>query len=272
MSRGAALRRSTREAVERAALRRSQGQRLIFFHVPKCGGTSVREALRRSFTYYGLGEANLDPQASRRAAASLGDDLLDFRERWLAFQVERGRSHLIVGHFPFSHAVAASGEKWTLLTLLREPASQLLSEFFFNRDRKNAVHFAIPSSTKLKPWLESEAASDIGARFVEYFTDAELRRHPDTPEAIEAAKRNLLSFHALGVVEQMDAWRTQIRQVTGHDLTLAHLNISPTSVLARESEIDEEAVALAEAVVAPNRQVYDFTLQVIADRNAQNSQ
>lgn len=240
----------------------SHGQKVVFIHLPKCGGTSIDVAFRRAIAPQGFGAVALDPQASRRAAAAKGEDLLDFRERWLLYQVARGRASFITGHAPWSPALAAVQGDYRLVTLLREPRAQLLSEFFFNRDKEKVGHFSIARGTPLKEFLVSPLARDIGSKYVQYFTDPALRATPTEPAAAEAAARNLASVDVVGTLEHLDRWVDAVAALTGRRLAVGRENTSPTARAQRDAEIDDDALALADEACRPNRTVYERALEL----------
>lgn len=240
----------------------AHGQKLVFFHVPKCGGTSIDSAFRRAITFHGLGARPLDPKASKQAADAIGDDYLDLRERWLVYQVQRAQDSYIHGHFPWSPAIPQVKGDYRLVTLVRDPRAQLLSEFFFNRDKTNVGHFSIERDTPLKQFLTTPVARDIGTKFVQYFTDPPLRRAAAEPEAVEAACRNLALLDVVGTLEHLDDWTAQVGALLGRPLEVGRERVSPTPKSRRDAEVDDEATAMIDELVRPNRAVYERVLEL----------
>ena len=254
------LRRLSRRGIVSAQRRYAKGHRIIFFHVPKCGGTSVHQGLARAVTLRGFGALHLDPEASRIAADAVGDDLLAFRDRWLVYHAVQRRSHLIGGHFAYVPALADLAEDYHLVTLLREPRSQLLSQFFYNRDKARSDHFGIDPGVSLKEFLRSELALEVGANYVRTFTDPHLRAEARSPQALATALGNLERFDAVGALEHLGLWQARLSQILGRPVRFGHENPSPTAKSARAAEVDPEARALADRVCAPNAAVYEHAL------------
>lgn len=247
----------------RSALRRVQdhasgGNRVVFVHVPKCGGTSLREALKSAFTMGGVGCTTLDPVASKAGAEVLGEDVLDFREHWVLYEVTRRRHNLIMGHFPGSSALRAAAKDYTLVTLVREPTAQLLSEFYYNRDKTGSTHYKIDGDTTLKDYLRSPAARTIGSRYVSFYTDPALRTDPYDEKAVEAARATLAGFDVVGTLEDLDRFVARLADATGKRIDVGHKRESPTPQSARDADMDDEVRALLDEVCAPNRAIYEY--------------
>lgn len=262
MSRAESVFDAAKSGVTRLQDAASHGQRIVFFHVPKCGGTSVHQALRRAITFHGLGACTLDPKASKQAADAMGEHYLDLRERWLVYQVVRARQQFINGHFPWSPAMEQVRGDYRLITLLREPRAQLLSEFFYNRDKANVGHFSIDRDMSLRAFLTTDAARDIGCKFVQYFTDPALRHTAWEPEAQAAATVNLAKLDVVGTLEHLDDWVDRLGTVLGRGLRVGRENTSPTAATRRRDEIDDEVLALADEVCRPNQAVYRAALRL----------
>lgn len=95
--------------VQRAA-RTARGENLkspvLFYHVPKCAGTSVKSAIFESLGVreYLRGEYFvLNSHASRKATEMLGVEMRVLREQVLAYEVNQSpRPFFVTGHFVYS--------------------------------------------------------------------------------------------------------------------------------------------------------------------------
>src|SRR5438876_5474583 len=83
-------------------------KRIVFHHVPKCGGTSVGRALRRAYI---LSQASVTPEESFRALTAVKEradrlispirDVYEFRELMLLYLLYSD-VRCIAAHIPFS--------------------------------------------------------------------------------------------------------------------------------------------------------------------------
>lgn len=235
----------------------SDGNAVIFIHVPKCGGTSIRTAFRRAIALHGLNAASLDEKASTRAAEALNDDPLALRERWMLYQVASARVAYIDGHFPWSPALGELAGNYRVVTMLREPRSHFLSTFFYNRDKASRAHLTIDPGTTLREFVGSDRARAIGAMFVRYFTDPHLRSVPTKSDAINAACRNLMTVDVVGTLDQVDDWADDVGQLIGRRLKIGNERVSPTPLARRDAEIDAEVLGTIDEICRPNRAVYE---------------
>lgn len=241
------------------------GNKILYFHVPKCGGTSIRSAFT---ALYGRATQNLNARASRRTAEAFADDLLELRERWVYYYVTGAKPPCIAGHFPWSPTLAAEAVDYRLVTNLREPRAHFLSDFFWNRDKQNREHFPIDRNTALKDFVHSERAAEIGSNFVRYFTDPVLRRTPTHPDAIQAACRNIMTLDVVGTLEHLGDFLADIDQLLGCRLNVGHEQRSPASAATRNAEITDDILATIDELCRPNRAVYDAVLRARANHSA----
>lgn len=220
-------------------------QRVLFAHVPKCGGSSVVETLREEFgrgrflkKSYTFG---LDPAASRVAARISGIDMQIARSSLLAYQLEISKARFIYGHFALPQGVIDKfSEKWSIVTILREPKSRLLSEYYYNRYKQNHEHFG--TELELEAWLETPDARHAATSFLRYFCgrleDARfiMENCHDTgalKDQISASKRNLRAIDVVGSIENTAGFEKAIQEKLGRTITLPQKNKSPQKNYAK---------------------------------------
>ena len=111
---------------------------IFFLHQPKCGGTSINNAIRSCYRNSQIMHLNND--ACIRAADLLGRDLDDYRRDLLLYHLMHKKIRYLSGHFAYSKkAYDACGDQWHFVTVLRHPVERWFSHYFFNKHRRFSV-------------------------------------------------------------------------------------------------------------------------------------
>jgi len=242
------VRRSGASAYEHARVEGPGAKRVVFFHVPKCGGTSIREFLAATFGR----PIRLDTVASEGVARNFGVTELEVGEVLLAYFVQ-GCPKYIGGHYPYSRRVFAGHEgDFEFITVLRNPLDRMLSLYYFNRFRKDRDYFSV--ECELSEWLASREARRAGTVFVRTFMgDLNLaRRIPEAygdarvmDAAIDEAISNLQNFAIVGTLEDIGGFENAMRQRYGARSSIGHLRQNPIS---RYPKFDEQPKELQEQI------------------------
>ena len=160
---------------------------VVFFHVMKCGGTSVRAglsigALNRPALPVGVEDATreseaapapalrlespifeLSGEAAKAAAGGPNRDNWIFRDALLPYVLEAMRPALVLGHFRYRDRYAAIAEANHFVTVLREPVDRVVSLWKYRRDKTGVD---VPVSMSFDEFLESRPWSREGHTYV----------------------------------------------------------------------------------------------------------
>lgn len=197
--------------------------RVVFMHVPKCGGTSISEALYSTVPVHRrIGV--IDADATRRAAAMIhadqdridlyhddlvtGGEVFSIREAMLLTHMAWD-TDLIHGHMLFSErAHRHFGDRYDFVTVLRDPIERVVSNFAHSRHDGHI-------SPDFDTYLDSAAGRMHALTYLRYFSG----RHdiaPDQEEdALETAKATLGKFALIGFLDQLDGFADGYRTLTG---------------------------------------------------------
>lgn len=220
-------------AVDKAksALRKLQDwttpQRVVFHHVPKCGGTSVGRALRKRYL---LSQATVTPESSFRAFEAFTGrtdrqqmlvDVLDLREQmmlYLMFEDVR----CVSLHVRFSKtAHERFADRYKFVTVMREPVSRFISHYFWSYGKPDA-HARIEEEFAV--FLDTERARRLGATYSEFYAGLSKEDDITTPAAIAAAIANLRRFDVVGKIENLAEFESGLKRELGVRIKIGHEN------------------------------------------------
>lgn len=195
----------------------------FFMHVPKCGGSSVAEAL---YAVVPMQQrvGVIDANASRRATAMIHsgkDELLtyfddietgaavyEFRRAMLLYHMAWNTA-MIHGHVLYSDlAQQLFADRYAFVTMLREPVSRTLSNY------AHTVQTGVIADD-FEAYLDGFVARAHGLSFLRYFSGRHRIDREDEASALAAAKANLEKFDVVGFLDDLPAFCKAIGDVTG---------------------------------------------------------
>ena len=203
-------------------------------HMPKCGGTSLSEAMYGTVPFADrLGV--IDAPSTRRAAAILRanrDDLLtchedldtgqptfDLREALMLQHMAWG-TRLIHGHVFWSDRAAQHFPQYKLVTLMRDPVQRMLSNY--RMARRNGVIDA-----PLDLYLDSTAARRHAQVYLRYLTAKNDIPEDEAAQATDLALSRLPQFALIGFLEDLRSFTRRYREMFDVPLSIARLNTAP---------------------------------------------
>ena len=248
-------------------------ENIFFLHIPKCGGVSIGQAIAATYLSINIRNdsriINLNaPVSSRVIEATEGlnypfdtdDDypILDFREKLLLYFMAQPNSRFISGHFLFSKiAYKKFGEKFSFVTVLRDPVKRWISSHFYNRF-KSDDHMKVNDDIEAR--LESHFGISQGYQLVKFLGGANREGDYTSPQAINQAKENLKLFEVLGFLEDLDNFSVKFYDRFHVKLQIAKKNQNPTSQEYRSSTITPELLERITEVCYPDIQVYEYAV------------
>lgn len=240
----------------------------VFFHMPKCGGTSLSEAMYATVPFHErIGV--IDAIATRRAAAILHFDQDD---RWVCHEdLEHGQktfdlretallqhmawdTMLIHGHVLWSErAEKHFGDKYKVVTLLRDPVARTVSNM-------RMTQRAGLSGDDLEAYLASDVARRHARVFLRYLSGRNDIAEADVADATALAMQRLERFAVIGFLDQVEDFNARYRAMFGVRLAMARLNAAPD----QKPDYPDWFMTGIRALCQPDIEIYKRAREIVA--------
>ncbi len=139
----------------------------------------------------------LNSHTTAEVSAITGVKLYKLREQQLLLAMADAKNKMIAGHFRYSRLAYEHYRGNTLfMTILRDPVSRFISEYFYNRYKHND-HFRIKCD--LDNYINSEIALRQSQLYLSWFTDTQSKSVGQYQQAIS----NINNIDIIGTVEDM---------------------------------------------------------------------
>lgn len=251
------------------SLRTMSGQSLrhpcVFLHVPKCGGTSVSEALYATVPLH-LKIGILDSPSIRSAMAiqHTGRDDLSyhdegpnalaitrFREALVLMHMAH-RASLIHGHFLFSEAAWQHfGDRYRYVTILRDPVARTISNF--RMDQRTGSF-----DRDFDAFLDSAEGRRKALHKLRYFSGMATVEPGDEAEALKLARRNMERFALIGFLEDLPGFARDFSTVFGVRPWIPHYNKADDSAFSMTADQRSRL----EALCAPDIELFEHAKRI----------
>ena len=237
-------------------------RRVFFLHVQKCGGTSIKQALRDGFPLTRPRDEllDLDAAASTRVAAELGLLPFEFRDQLLSYSLASSYPRVVMGHFRYTSALHAKYlDDVKFITVLREPEDRFLSAYFYDRYKSHEYARIVDSLEDFllkdgEPTLRARAHAE---RYVSLFQgDGSNRARRSTQADIDAAIDNLRRFSLVGFLDDLGPFVDRLNEWADVPVDIPMLNTTPASS-AQLDEVTPELMAVVREICEPSRRVYE---------------
>lgn len=244
----------------------------IYLHLPKCGGTSLSEALYATVPMHKrIGV--IDAVSTRRAAAILefgiddawkchddlefGDRTFDLRERLLLTHC-CWNTHLVAGHVLLGDRLRANVlDRYKLVTIMREPVARAISNY------RMAVAAGIADPDP-DAWLASPIARAHTTTYLRYLSGRHMVTPEDEPACLDRALAALDLFALIGFLEDFDRFATGFEAMFGARLALHRYN----QAKGAEARLSDAQMARLRDMCAADRAIYARARELDAEGRA----
>lgn len=236
--------------------------RIVFMHMPKCGGTSYSEAMYATVPLnHRIGV--IDAHSTRRAAAMKHfgkDDLsLCHEDTDTGHHVFRLREDLLVQHMAWDTMLIHGHVLWSdiafkhfgglykFVTIMRDPIERTFSNFRMAARMGN-------SDSDLDAYFDGPLARRQATVFLRYLTGQNDIDDDAIPAAIQTAKERLHQFAIVGFLEERNQFLEAYKQAFGVRLALPKLNVAPNP----GAKVPAHHLDRLAALCAPDIEIYHY--------------
>ncbi|MDJ0662363.1 MAG: sulfotransferase family 2 domain-containing protein [Crocosphaera sp.] len=244
-------------------------QKLIYIHIPKCGGVSLSKALKACYVTINIRDSNLyklNSEACQKVAQTLEEKpltvfdptVIKLRQELLLYGMSQPNVNYISGHFLFSNiAHEAFHDQYQFITMLRDPVKRWISEYFYNRYKS---YGNAKTDLDIEAYINSEAGRSSGqvySRFLCGLTDVEDYSSADI---IDSTKKNLHKFSLVGCIEHLDRFLEQFSQKFGRQLKVGQWNRNPKSKSYQKSVITDDMIDHIRELCRSDLEIYNYAV------------
>jgi len=232
------------------------GKKVVFHHVPKCGGTSVNRALRMQ---YFLSQTSLDAISTNKTINLLYPDASDriffqkrrdLRQTILLYNLNR-YVNWISGHICFSETAYKNFcNTYKFITVLREPITRYISNY-------NALYANAHTQLSLEDYIETYEGQMQGCVLGEYFSGMQSDADFRSKDAIKKAKHNLEKFDLIGFTDEMSTFGSNAKKLLGVHMHIGHENRAKKIINKPHENVKDSTLERIKSLCVSDVEIYN---------------
>lgn len=258
-----------KEIKQKIILSDTNTNKLIFVHVPKCGGRSLEDAIKKGINIQDVNKeyVRIDSKRSAKMSSILyktdytnGDindyDILNFSQEYLVYSLSNNNIKFISGHCPFNNITfEAFKHQYKYVTVLRDPVKKWFSNFNFRKYRESD-HWKIDED--IHEYLKTDRGRYHGYDYAKYYGGIRKDNNYHSREVIENAKNNLHLFSAVGILENMIDLKGKFKNTFNINLNIQSKNVTQKS---NEYKHDQQIIKQIEEICSTDMEIYNYAVK-----------
>ncbi|WP_165763767.1 sulfotransferase family 2 domain-containing protein [Halalkalibacter urbisdiaboli] len=222
-----------------------QEQIVIHLHMPKTGGTTLKKIIKKNYEP----STSFDVYVDRQHLPNVLEDL------------SKNQIHCIQGHIPFGIHEYLNRTS-TYITMLREPISRIISEYYFIRNipwhtlHQQVIEMSLQEYQELPHNHNLQTHYILGNKFGEELTEDDL----------EQAKKILTEhFSVVGITEMFDQSLFLMKETFGWN----HIYYKKANVTKRKLTKEQLSPTILQEIAKNNNidmQLYTFAKALLQDK------
>jgi len=232
--------------------RPSPGPTLLFMHIPKTAGTTLRATMIKNYKRSEIAYIYPDPP---------GFPVRNLRDLPLS---QRAQFRLVVGHFQYGMHNEVTNDYW-YFTIVRNPVARVWSQYQFLVEFKDPLIVRNGNVKSLQEVLEGRVTANVDNLMVRCFAGVNETKFPPGSidgEVYELAKHNLENaFVYVGQQERLGEAYAFLQEKLGWSWSLPPETINRGSYASRE-QMDEVKAGLIRRFNSWDVKLYEHTLKV----------
>lgn len=235
----------------------SDSSKVIYFHIPKTGGTTLRSIIKRQYNKEEVFEVKVHPH------------LIGSIKKFIDLTSRKNLS-CVVGHIPYGVSRYLDGD-YKRITIVRSPIKRVISYYYFSKTTDSIENYGVSLREFVgegyNPEVENGMTKQLSGKFSHMIAGNKRRRYNMTcsKDDFRRAKKNINTFDFVGFTSEFDKSLIAMSYRYGwSNISYARGNTNKSRPSIKE--IDEKTISLIR-----DRNKYDIKLYKYAKENLRNS-